>query len=239
MPVDANLGLLDGLLSSSLSRLFAGKICASVLQNRGIKTFEKDEVIYDLGDEDRNFFFIRRGVVKVGTITETGQELIYDIRKDGSVVGELCAAVWPRRDRAVALEQSTVVPVPFDDILAALQQNRGALSEMLEAVSRSLLNAYEQASALAAEDTLHRLVRVLLRLASRLGRRAEQGVELETYLTQEELAQMVAASRERVSTAMNALRQRGLVRYARRGHLLIDVAALESSYPGEQALTAP
>ena len=48
------------------------------------------------------------------------------------------------------------------------------------------------------------------------------------YLTQEEIAQMVGARRERVSTALNALRRRGMVQYSTRGHLVLDVRALEA-----------
>jgi len=39
---------------------------------------------------------------------------------------------------------------------------------------------------------------------------------------------MVGARRERVSTALNSLRRRGLVDYSSRGHLLLHVAALRS-----------
>jgi hypothetical protein len=36
------------------------------------------------------------------------------------------------------------------------------------------------------------------------------------------------ARRERVSTALNLLRRRGMVQYSNHGHLLLDVTALES-----------
>jgi Crp-like helix-turn-helix protein len=62
---------------------------------------------------------------------------------------------------------------------------------------------------LASIDTVHRLVRVLLRLGSQLGHTSGQRTELSAYLTQEEISQIVVARRERVSTAMNFLRNRG------------------------------
>jgi DNA-binding IclR family transcriptional regulator len=55
--------------------------------------------------------------------------------------------------------------------------------------------------------------------------------EIDAYLTQEELAQMVVASRERVSTALNSLRRGGLVRYSADGHLLLNLAALDRWRP--------
>src|SRR2546429_7675623 len=63
-------------------------------------------IFYEVGDQERTFFFLQDGFVKVGTVTSDGHELIYDVRKGGDVVGELCASEPRRPDRAVALEQT-------------------------------------------------------------------------------------------------------------------------------------
>lgn len=221
----------DAALSAALVTIFRGKLCDTLLRNRSAVTFEKDQVLYDVGDKSRTFFFIRSGFVKVGTLTEDGQEVIYDIRKEGDVVGELCACKSPRPDRAVALEQTGVVPVVYTEILDVLQKNPHLVGNIVAAFCDSLSDAYEQVSTMAVDDTLHRTIKVLLKLAAKLGRRSGQGrqaVEIAAYLTQQEIAQVVAARRERVSTALNMLRRRGLVQYSRRGHLLLDVRGLEN-----------
>jgi CRP-like cAMP-binding protein len=68
---------------------------------------------------------------------------------------------------------------------------------------------------------------VLSKLAHKLGQPAGGLVEIPVYLTQEELSQMVVARRERVSTALNSLRRSGVAQYSSRGHLLLDMQALE------------
>lgn len=190
--------------------------------------FSKGEVIYDVGDKDRTFFFIRHGFVKVGTILQDGQEIIYDIRKDGDVVGELCAGQYPRRDRAVALEQSHVVPVPYSEIIHALQGHPDLISRLLEIFCDSLSDAYEQINTLAVHDILRRLSSVLASLASKVGRPFGEMIQIPIYLTQEEISQMVAARRERVSTALNLLRRRGIIQYSNGGHLLLRLQGLEN-----------
>jgi CRP-like cAMP-binding protein len=70
------------------------------------------------------------------------------------------------------------------------------------------------------------LVKTLRSLASKLGEAQGELIEIATYLTQDELAQMVMARRERVSTALNLLRQRGVVHYSPRGRLRVDMRAL-------------
>ena len=78
------------------------------------------------------------------------------------------------------------------------------------------------------DDIVHRLVKALLKLAAKIGHRSGHMVDIPTYFTQEEISQIVAARRERVSTALNFLRRRGMVRYSNHGHLTLDIKALES-----------
>ena len=218
----------NGSLCSALARTFRGKLCDVILQNRSVATFEKDQVIYDVGEDKRMFFFLQTGYVKVGSITEDGHELIYDVRKAGDIVGELCASGQQRQDRAVALERTEVIAVPLDEIFEIVQTNRHLLQELVQMFCESLSDAYGQLNTLASSDTVHRLVRVLLRLGAQIGHTSGQRTELSAYLTQEETSQMVMARRERVSTAMNFLRNRGMVDYSHRGYLVLDLKALQN-----------
>jgi len=221
-------GARNGPLSSALAAMFRGKLCDVVLWNRSATVFEKDHVIYDVGDEKQMFFFVQKGFVKVGSVTEDGHELIYDVRKAGDVVGELCASGQQRRDRAVALERTEVIAVPLGEVLDIVQKNRNLLEQLVQICCESLSDAYDQLNTLAFSDTVHRLARVLLRLGEQLGRSLGQRTELSAYLTQEEISQMVAARRETVSTAMNFLRHRGMLDYSHRGFLILDLQALQN-----------
>jgi CRP/FNR family cyclic AMP-dependent transcriptional regulator len=214
-------------VSAALVSIFRGKFCDLILPNRIPSTFKKHEVIYDVGDEHRTFFFLTDGFVKVGTITANGREVIYDIRRAGDVVGELCVSEPARPDRAVALEQTSAIAVPFEDVMELLLKKPDMVAVLINVFCRALKEAYTQVNTLAVEDTIHRLVKILINLARRLGQPSGSLVEIPTYLTQEEIAQMVAARRERVSTALNSLRRQGMVHYSTRGHLVLNVGALE------------
>lgn len=215
-------------LSAALATIVRGKLCDALLSNRVPVTFEKDDILYDSEDGDHTFFFLQSGVVKVGAMTEDGHEIIYDVRKAGEVVGELgMCGNTPRSDRAVALERSEAIAVSYAEIVRVIQASPDLLRKLLELFCQSLADAYEQVSRLAVDDTIGRLTKVLLDLASKLGHPSGKAVEISTYLTQEEISQMVAVRRERVSTALNSLRRQGIIQYSRRGHLVLDVRALE------------
>jgi len=215
-------------LSSSLSSIFRGRFCRILLENRSSHTYEKGETLYDIGRNEGSFFFIRSGVVKIGTISEGGEEVIFDIRKAGEVVGELSASSSPHIDRAVALELTEAVEVSYTEVLETVQKNQPLLRELIQLFCDSLLNAHEQVTSLAFRDTMQRLTKTLLDLTGQLGRPAGDRVEITARFTQEEIAQMVAARRERVSLGLNYLRRNGMIDYTTQGHLLVDPAALRN-----------
>lgn len=227
-PLGFEDSLTQAAVSTALASVFRGRFCDAILPNRKTVTFKKEQVLYDVGDTARTFFFLQAGFVKVGTITSDGHELIYDVRKAGDVVGELCASELQRLDRAVALEPGEAIPVPFEDVMEAVRKQPDLLARLVDVFCRALSEAYAQVNTLAVDDTAHRLAKVLLKLAAKLGQRSQSEVEIPTYLTQEEIAQMVAVSRERVSTALNFFRCKRLIQYSNHGHLALNVSALES-----------
>ncbi|HZD54091.1 MAG TPA: Crp/Fnr family transcriptional regulator, partial [Woeseiaceae bacterium] len=201
------------------------------LPDRDGITFAEDEVLYDLGDTERNFLFIVRGVVKTGTITDSGREIIYDIRKEGDIVGEMCALESIRTDRAVALEPTQAIAVPFDQTMKIVSRYPALLGALVQAYCSALAEARDQVNRLACANVEQGLIRVLRTLARKYGRSSGEFVEITLYLTQEELSQMVVARRERVSTSLNSLRRRGIARYSPRGRLLLHKSALEAVRP--------
>jgi CRP-like cAMP-binding protein len=101
------------------------------------------------------------------------------------------------------------------------------MAAMIDVFCRALKEAYAQINTLASDSTVQRLARILASLAKKIGQQSGSLIEIPTYLTQEEVAQMVVARRERISTALNFLRRQGMVQYTGRGHLMIDLSKLE------------
>jgi len=107
LPIGFDDSISHAAVSAALATIFRGKFCDAILPGRRATTYKMKEVIYEVGDRERTFFFLQDGFVKVGTIASDGQELIYEVRKGGDVVGELCVSEPRRPDRAVALEETT------------------------------------------------------------------------------------------------------------------------------------
>jgi CRP-like cAMP-binding protein len=80
--------------------------------------------------------------------------VIYDVRKGGDVVGELCASELERPDRAVALERTDTISVPFQEIKDILMTRPDLMTTMFDVFCRALKEAYAQINTLAADNTV-------------------------------------------------------------------------------------
>ncbi|HCQ18718.1 MAG TPA: Crp/Fnr family transcriptional regulator, partial [Dermacoccus sp.] len=76
-------------------------------------------------------------------------------------------------------------------------------------------------------DVPGRVAKALLDLASRFGRQVDGGVLVAHDLTQEELAQLVGASRETVNKALADFAGRGWLKLEARAVTLLDVERLQ------------
>jgi CRP/FNR family transcriptional regulator len=210
----------------ALSGCFRGKLCDELVNRPGHR-LTKGELVYGLGDPAQSVFFLRRGLVKLTSLTENGRELILRLHQSGDVFGELCQCTGERREQAVVMEESDVVELSFDEFIAHLQTNRPAFLLFLSNVAQQLSAAYEQIQTLSFGTTMERLVRTIARLADEFGEADGGWVRLTHYFRQDEMAQMIGASREVVSTLLNQLREQGIVSYGRKDALLVRRAELE------------
>lgn len=71
-----------------------------------------------------------------------------------------------------------------------------------------------------------RLIRVLLELGEEHGVREDAGLRIDLWLSQQDLADMVEASREKVNRELGRLARRGLIQVERCRITLFNVAAL-------------
>jgi CRP/FNR family transcriptional regulator len=133
-----------------------------------------------------------------------------------------------RREQAVALEESDIVEIPLDLLLARLRRDPAAALDFARAASARLLESYQRLESLSAEPAMARLTRTLLDLASELGEPTAHGIEIRHHITQEELGRLISARREVVSSLLNELRKTGLISYTRRGFIRVDRDALQN-----------
>jgi CRP/FNR family cyclic AMP-dependent transcriptional regulator len=116
----------------------------------------------------------------------------------------------PRTATATAVSETRLAGLKNESLNSLLRTRPEVSAQLLQALARRLRRTNDSLSDLVFSDVPGRVAKALLDLADRFGRPATDGVLVAHELTQEELAQLVGASRETVNKALAEFVQRGL-----------------------------
>jgi CRP-like cAMP-binding protein len=172
------------------------------------------------GDTSDTVLLLIEGRAKVASVTSEGRELLLAVRGPGELIGELAAIDGDRSPRSasvVALDPVVCQVLRAEEFLAFVDAHPRTALVLLRTLSGRLRAADRRRVEFGSLDASHRLARVLVELADEHGDPAGHGsVEIGLPLSQEELAGMIAASRESVARALTTLRSLGLIATSRR-----------------------
>jgi len=176
---------------------------------------ERNDTVFSEGDDADDLFVILGGRIAIGKSSADGRESLVALLEAGDVFGEMpLFDDEPRSASARALERSEVVRVPFAVVRAELEAQPGLLWDVVGLFARRLRSADD-----ALADAM--LLDVTGRTAKRLLELSADADEFVLPITQEELAGLVGASRERVNKAIAAFIRLGWIDQSdRRYHIL-------------------
>jgi len=198
---------------------------AIIARMRAVDLSRGDRLFHE-GDPGDALYVIETGKIKLARRAADGRENLLAILGPGEMFGELSLFdPGPRVATAVAVSNARVHSLTRDDFVPLLDQPRVALS-LLAALGRRLRRTNEALADLVFSDVPGRVAKALLDLSSRFGRPVEDGVLVAHELTQEELAQLVGASRETVNKALADFAGRGWLRLEARAVTILDVERL-------------
>jgi CRP-like cAMP-binding protein len=189
--LDASL-LADAALFRSLSPAVIERIVGAADQ----RMLRRGDVLFDEDDEANELFVVESGRLAISSRAADGRESVFALMTGGDVFGEMSLLdAGGRSAQARALETSVVHAVPYAPVRAALEEDPAQLWGVVELLA-SRLRAMDTALADAV------FLDVTGRTAKRLLEMAGDADEFALPVTQEELAGMVGASRERVNKAL-------------------------------------
>jgi len=174
---------------------------------------------------------IRSGLVKVTALHPDGYEAVLAIRGPGELLGEVAAFDGGVRSAsATALSDGEI---QFIDT-AAFEGLLGSHPSIAVALVRTLAARLRESDAhrlqFAADGVPRRLARTLVQLADEHGTVEGDTIVIDLAFTQDDLAGVVAASRDAVAKTLKTWRDQGLVETSRRRIVLCDAAALSRQH---------
>ena len=157
----------------------------------------RGDVLFNEGDPPDALYLVLRGRLAIAIANPIDRrESVVALMEDGDLFGEMgMLDEGPRSAMARALEPTTVLSIPYDHVLKLFEEN----PKLLWNVTRLLAQRIRTTDEALADSVF---LDVTGRTAKRLLELADGSDEFLLPVTQEELAGMVGASRERVNKAI-------------------------------------
>jgi CRP/FNR family transcriptional regulator, cyclic AMP receptor protein len=194
-----------------------------------LKVYKARETIVEKGDPAREFFVLLRGRAKVASSGAGGTDTALNVMGPGEVFGEIAMLDGqPRSATVTTLEESEIAMVEmqaFRDLLTASPSIALKLLAVLAGRVRELTTRLEDRAFL---EVPARLAKQLLWLAENHGERNGEGAHIELRLSQQELGDLIGATRESVNKHLSEWTRSGVLKQTRERVEIYDLGALRA-----------
>lgn len=170
---------------------------------------KKGDFLFNQGDKGENIFLVQKGKVMIEKYTSDGRKIILEILKSGDLICE--TILFDELDypfSAVALENSYICACSKEDV-ANLIKDPIILKKIFSSINKKMNDYTERMTNSALKDVQDKVYGTLKQISEQHGVQTEGGIEIDCYLSHEDIAFMVNASRVSVTRSIKDLISRG------------------------------
>lgn len=215
-----------------LFRTLSEEALANVTPLFGAVSMRRGQYLYRENDASDYVFFLLTGKLKISKQLEDGRTNLLRVVGPGESLGyETVIVDAPRQDSAVALCNSEALFLTNQDFLRLITENSGANMVIMKDLIRLWARSQEHRSGMVFCDVTGQVAQVLLDFANRFGEPVKDrpgAIRVRHGLTQEEIAQLVGASRETVNKALGYCAEREWVQLESRSVIILDLERMRA-----------
>ena len=213
--------------------LFSGLEPAELAQIGGlavVRRYKEREPVVNQGDDSGDLFIVLSGRLKVTWNDAEGGEVLLSFLQTGDVFGEIALLDdRPRSATVTAHESCELLVVERRGFRALLVSVPNLAVNLLLVMARRMRMLSDRTQNMSLLNVECRLAKTILRLAERFGKQEGRGVILLTLkLSQQDLANMVGATRELVNRRLKGWQDQGIIDMEKGRVVIRDAAALEA-----------
>jgi CRP/FNR family transcriptional regulator, cyclic AMP receptor protein len=202
----------DVMLARASLRHMLGEGCDGLADQAVMVDLPAGHDVFVAGDTAESMYIIVRGKVKIGCRASGGRQKLTAVIGPGDIFGAVSVLDSGQRSaNATAITNISVAAIRRDALTAWTREHPECSERLLRIVARRLQRAEDELAEMTVVDVAGRVARRLLKLAQRFGRSDGDGIVVTHDLTQDEMAQLVGASRESVNKALCEFARRGWV----------------------------
>jgi CRP-like cAMP-binding protein len=183
------------------------------------KMYPRDAALFYEGGPGDSLFIVRKGLVKLVSLSDAGTETILHILRPEDVFGELLLVEGMRPFTAIAMTDVAADVLSRNHFLEILPACPVFAANYAKLLSARLMQVEREFAGLIHAWAFHRLAKELLHLAEDIGEDTGSGTRIALRLTHEDLANLVGVARETVTIQLHKFEEMGLIR--REGRTLV------------------
>ncbi len=176
------------------------------------KWFSRGATIFREGESADSLCVLKKGMVRLISLSDQGRETILHILKPDEVFGELLLSEEKRAFTAIAAEDSLVTIISQESFVELLSAVPTISLNFIRLLSKRLATVERGLAEFSHTWSYHRLARVLLQLSEKYGQEVPGGSLINVPLTHEDLANLIGTSRETVTTQLSKFARMGLLK---------------------------
>jgi CRP/FNR family cyclic AMP-dependent transcriptional regulator len=197
------LDLFHGVAQRDVRKI--SSFCAEKWFSRGVTIFHE-------GESADTLYVLKKGMVRLISLSDQGRETILHILKPDEVFGELLLSEEKRAFTAIATEDSLVTIISQESFVELLSAVPVVALNFIRLLSKRLATVERGLAEFSHTWSYHRLARVLLQLSEKYGQEVPRGTLINVRLTHEDLANLIGTSRETVTTQLSKFTRMGLLK---------------------------
>ena len=180
----------------------------------------RGEWVFVHGDPADSIYFLQKGRMKITALSEDGHEVVHEILGPGEIFGATSSLLGiPRTTSAQTLETSVLCAIRQKDFETLLTTYPALSLQVLKSVGLRLKKAEAQLLNVICNDVSTRVREALVDLIGvESGIQSEQPMRIK--ITQQDLANLIGASRQKTWQALKELEDSGVLRLMYRSILV-------------------
>jgi len=185
-------------------------------------------LLFSRGDPGDRLYLLVSGVVRIGAVSPDGREVTYALVRPGHVFGEVAVLDGgPRTADCSVTEDAELVALERRHLIAFLERRPVHYTRLLGILCQRVRSADALLEDLFFLAATNRLAKHLIMLGDTMGEKAAAHGDITIRVSQQEVADHIGISRERVNKLLTKWEQAGLVGLWRGRITLKDVEALD------------
>jgi len=181
------------------------------------RQFKRGQLIFNAGALNENVYILLDGRVKIFQLSPVGKEAILWFCFPGEIFGLAEMLHHQRREvYAQTCSAADVLVINKNQFKEFLLENPTVALNVIDWLSCRLREMGDVLLNLAVDDVTSRVVKLITRLSARYGKQAGDQILLGIPLTHQEMADMIGASRQTVTSVLGNLKRKGVLRIEKR-----------------------